>query len=197
LCASCTRRACWASNPYRRARVRKKTAVDDPLLKVPPASRGNQVGAWFGSPSRIGKTSTPRAAPPREVRKPARPARLPPREVRKPARPARLPPREAWRNRALIRFPSRSGGNLRRGGAIVNSGSAVDKCLCVGFSTCPPPNLPRERGRSRDSLPAHGEGWGGGTMFKSLRKDTYYAAAGSAASPAARILTTRSRRISM
>jgi hypothetical protein len=181
-CANCTRRACWASNPYRRARVRKKTAVDDPLLKVPPASRGNQVGAWFGSPSRIGKTSTPRAAPPREVRK--------------PARPARLPPLEAWRNRALIRFPSRSGGNLRRG-AIVNSGSAVDKCLCVGFSTCPPPNLPRERGRSRDSLPAHGEGWGGGTMFKSLRKDTYYAAAGSAASPAARILTTRSRRISM
>ena len=36
------------------------------------------------------------------------------------------------------------------------------KCLCVGFSTCPPPNLPRGRGRSRDSLPARGEGWGGG-----------------------------------
>jgi len=36
------------------------------------------------------------------------------------------------------------------------------KCLCVGFSTCPPPNLPRGRGRSHGSLPARGEGWGGG-----------------------------------
>jgi hypothetical protein len=183
LCASCTRRACWASNPYRRARVRKETAVDDPLLKVPPASRGNQVGAWFGSPSRIGKTSTPRAAPPPRSEKTSTPcAAPPPRSVEEP-RPHSVPLAKR--------------GEPTEGGAIVNSGSAVDKCLCVGFSTCPPPNLPRERGRSRDSLPAHGEGWGGGTMFKSLRKDTYYAAAGSAASPTARILTTRSRRISM
>jgi hypothetical protein len=42
--------------------------------------------------------------------------------------------------------------------------SATGKCLCVGFSTCPPPNLPRGRGRSRDSLPARGEGWGGGCV---------------------------------
>jgi hypothetical protein len=40
----------------------------------------------------------------------------------------------------------------------------ANKCLCVGFSTCPPPNLPRGRGRSRDSLPARGEGWGGGDV---------------------------------
>jgi hypothetical protein len=71
-----------------------------------------------------------------------------------------------------LRFPSRSGGNLKEGG-IVNFGCAVGKCLCVGFSKCPPPNLPRTRGRSRDSLPACGEGWGGGAMFKSLCKDTY------------------------
>jgi len=38
----------------------------------------------------------------------------------------------------------------------------ANKCLCVGFSTCPPPNLPRGRGRSHGSLPARGEGWGGG-----------------------------------
>ncbi len=51
--------------------------------------------------------------------------------------------------------------------ALLASGSGfVDatKCLCVGFSTCPPPNLPRGRGRSRDSLPARGEGWGGGDV---------------------------------
>ena len=40
--------------------------------------------------------------------------------------------------------------------------SATGKCLCVGFSTCPPPNLPRGRGRSCGFLPARGEGWGGG-----------------------------------
>jgi hypothetical protein len=60
-------------------------------------------------------------------------------------------------NRTLARFPSRSGGNLRRG-AIVNFDGVVGKCLCVGFSTCPPPNLPCGRGRSCDSLPACGEG---------------------------------------
>jgi hypothetical protein len=42
------------------------------------------------------------------------------------------------------------------------------------LSDLPPPNLPRERGRSRDALPARGEGWGGGVKFKSLRKGTYY-----------------------
>ena len=58
----------------------QETAVDDPLLQVPPARRGS---------------------------------------------------------RTLARFPSRSGGNLRRG-AIVNFDGVVGKCLCVGFSTCPP-----------------------------------------------------------
>jgi hypothetical protein len=32
----------------------------------------------------------------------------------------------------------------------MNFGRAIGKCLCVCFSTCPPPNLPRERGRSHD-----------------------------------------------
>jgi hypothetical protein len=68
-----------------------------------------------------------------------------------------------------LRFPSRSGGNLKEGG-IVNFDCAVGKCLCVGFSKCPPPNLPRTRGRSRDSLPACGEGWGGGAMFNTNRR---------------------------
>ena len=31
----------WDSNTNRQAKVHKKTAVGDPLLKVPPASRGN------------------------------------------------------------------------------------------------------------------------------------------------------------
>jgi hypothetical protein len=48
----------------------------------------------------------------------------------------------------------------------------VSACASV-FRNAPPPNLPRVRGRSRDSLPACGEGWGGGAMFKSLCKDTY------------------------
>ena len=39
-----------------RARVHKKTAVDDPLLKVPPASRGNRTGARFPSQSRGNRT---------------------------------------------------------------------------------------------------------------------------------------------
>jgi hypothetical protein len=30
------------------------------------------------------------------------------------------------------------------------------------WNFAPPPNLPRERGRCRDTLPVHGEGWGGG-----------------------------------
>jgi hypothetical protein len=68
-------------------------------------------------------------------------------------------------------------GLLRRGASIalvfVNCVPAIGKCLCVGFSTRPPPNLPRGRGRNRHSLPARGEGWGGGAMFKSHCKDTY------------------------
>jgi hypothetical protein len=46
--------------------------------------------------------------------------------------------------------------------------SELKRCTLIS-----PPNLPRTRGRSRDSLPACGEGWGGGAMFKSLCKDTY------------------------
>jgi hypothetical protein len=46
----------------------------------------------------------------------------------------------------------------------MNFERTVGKCLCVGFSTCPPPNLPRGRGRSLGSLPARGEGWGGGDV---------------------------------
>ena len=86
-----------------------------------------------------------------------------------------------------VRFPLPAGGTAwtrgsvplakrgepAGGGHFINSECAIGKCLCVGFSTCPPPNLPRGRGRSRDSLPARGEGWGGGAMFKSLRIGTY------------------------
>jgi tRNA-splicing ligase RtcB len=50
----------------------KTRAHDDPLLKVPPASRGNQVGAQLGSPREVGGTSrrgvtptVPRRAKPR------------------------------------------------------------------------------------------------------------------------------------
>jgi tRNA-splicing ligase RtcB len=50
----------------------KTRAHDDPLLKVPPASRGNQVGAQLGSPREAGGTSrrgvtptVPRRAKPR------------------------------------------------------------------------------------------------------------------------------------
>ena len=52
----------------------------------------------------------------------------------------------------------------------MNSARAIGKCLCVGFSTCPPPNLPRGRGRSRGSLPARGESWGGGYAQISLQR---------------------------
>ena len=39
------RRKTYPFNTNRQAKVHKKTAVDDPLLKVPPARRGNRVGA--------------------------------------------------------------------------------------------------------------------------------------------------------
>ena len=38
----------------------------------------------------------------------------------------------------------------------------VISVFAVRFKHSPPPNLPRGRGRSRGSLPARGEGWGGG-----------------------------------
>ena len=38
------------ANTNRRAKVHKKTAVDDPLLQVPPASRGNRAGAPLAVP---------------------------------------------------------------------------------------------------------------------------------------------------
>jgi hypothetical protein len=38
------------------------------------------------------------------------------------------------------------------------------------FQHAPPPNLPRGRGRSRGSLPARGEGWGGGYAQISLQR---------------------------
>jgi autotransporter translocation and assembly factor TamB len=35
----------------------KMSEIEDPLLKVPPVNRGNQAGAWFGSPREAGGTS--------------------------------------------------------------------------------------------------------------------------------------------
>ena len=103
-----------------------------PLLKVPPASRGEP---------RLG---------------------------------LRFPASQGEPSNAPVRFPLLSGGTSRRGSSITpiftNFGSAVGKCLCVGFSTCPPPNLPRGRGRSHGSLPARGEGWGGGYVEISLQR---------------------------
>jgi hypothetical protein len=34
----------------------KTSAIDDPLLKVPPARRGNRTGARLGSPREAGGT---------------------------------------------------------------------------------------------------------------------------------------------
>ena len=75
----------------------------------------------------------------------------------------RFPPlREG--NRASV--PPARRGNLKEG--VFNRACFCKlcprdwyKCRCVGFSTCPPPNLPRGRGRNSDSFPARGEGWGG------------------------------------
>jgi hypothetical protein len=81
------------------------------------------------------------------------------RTLQCPTKQTRFPSRQrGMSSDPLLQVPPASRGNLRRGQST-DSGS---KCLCVGFSTCPPPNLPRGRGRSRDSLPARGEGWGGG-----------------------------------
>jgi hypothetical protein len=64
--------------------------------------------------------------------------------------------------RVVIHFGTNPDDERRNGKPAWAIGA--NKCLCVGFSTCPPPNLPRGRGRSRDSLPARGEGWGGGDV---------------------------------
>ena len=34
----------------------KTSEIEDPLLKVPPARRGNRAGAWLGSPREAGGT---------------------------------------------------------------------------------------------------------------------------------------------
>jgi len=78
-----------ASYTNRRARVHKITAVDDPLLKVPPARRGNRTRA---------------------------------------------------------RFPSRSGGNLKEGGQIINFARAIgNRRLCPKVPKCAPVGHPYSR----------------------------------------------------
>ena len=103
----------------------KTRAIDDPLLKVPPAGRGNRLRAPHGSP------------------------------------------REA-------------GGTLRRGASIAlvfaqcipSVGEWLYSEVMIYNNHRPPPNLPCTRGRN--SLPACGEGWGGGDMLKPLRIGTDY-----------------------
>jgi hypothetical protein len=47
---------------------------------------------------------------------------------------------------------------------------AIISVFALVFQHAPPPNLPRGRGRSRGSLPARGEGWGGGYAQISLQR---------------------------
>jgi len=75
------------------SRSSQKTAVDNPLLKVPPAGRGNRTAARF--PSRSGGNLKEGETSPYPL--------------------LRVP--DAGRgNRTAARFPSRSGGNLKEGG---------------------------------------------------------------------------------
>ena len=47
---------------------------------------------------------------------------------------------------------------------------AIISVFALVCQHAPPPNLPRGRGRSRGSLPARGEGWGGGYAQISLQR---------------------------
>jgi hypothetical protein len=49
-------------------------------------------------------------------------------------------------------------------------GEGNNKCLCVGFSTCPPSQPPPWTGEEPRLLPTRGEGWGGGYAQISLQR---------------------------
>jgi hypothetical protein len=94
-----------------RAEVRTGT-IDDPLLRVPPASRGNQVGAQLGSPREVAETD-PALGSPREVAE-IDPALSSPREVAE-TDPLIGSPREAAGTDPALGSPREAGGTLRRG----------------------------------------------------------------------------------
>jgi hypothetical protein len=76
-------------------------AIDDPLLKVPPARRGNRVGAWLGFLARKREPS---------------------------GRVARFSGARGEPDARLSRFPSQSRGNLKEGGARKLCPSAWSYC---------------------------------------------------------------------
>ena len=81
---------------------------------------------------------------------------------------------------ARSRFPLPAGRTLRRGSSIAlvfaqcipSVGEWLYSGVMIYNNHRPPPNLPCTRGRN--SLPACGEGWGGGDMLKPLRIGTDY-----------------------
>ena len=90
----------------------------------------------------------------------------------------RFPPlREGNQAARPLGSPCVQGGTLRRGFSFirtfVNSGSAIGKCLCVGFSTAPLPTSPVDGGGAATPSPPAGR-VGVGAMFKSHCKDTYW-----------------------
>ena len=86
--------------------------IDDPLLKVPPASRGNRTGARLGSPREVAETN-PLLGSPREVAE-IDPALSSPREVAE-TNPLLGSPREAAETEPALGSPREAGGTSRRG----------------------------------------------------------------------------------
>jgi len=85
----------WAAFEYSPSPKQLAPAVEDPLLKVPPACRGNRAVAWLGSPREAGETSgSAWLGSPREAGETSG---------------------SAW-----LGSPREAGGTLRRGGAIQN-----------------------------------------------------------------------------
>jgi hypothetical protein len=76
----------------------------NPLLKVPPASRGNRTSVWF--PSRSGGNLKERGK-----------HKLCPRDWY--YNPLLKVPPASRGNRTAVWFPSRSGGNLKEGGKTI------------------------------------------------------------------------------
>ena len=125
-----------AAEANRRARVHKKTAVDDPLLKVPPARRGNRTLAQF--PSRSGGNLSHLSVPLAKRGEPVGGRRLralnarlvsafalvfqhapllqvPPASRGEPRDGTGSAASRGEPSRASTRFPLRAGGTLRRG----------------------------------------------------------------------------------
>jgi hypothetical protein len=111
-------------------------AFEKPLLKVPPARRGNRAGARLGSPREAGATLPTRGSP-REAG-----ATLPthgsPREAGATL-PTRGSPREAGATLPTRGSPREAGGTLRRGGAN-NESRSKDQMSRLTIETVPSPS---------------------------------------------------------